>query len=166
LAKEPSFHAFFFERHRNQTNHTNMQRKHAFSSLIKTLACGLLVIGAAAHAADTKADPTGTWTWTQAGRDGGPERTNTLTFKMEDSKLAGKLSAPGRGGAANTETAVSDLKVEGDAISFAVVRQFNENSITNKYAGKISGDKIVGKIEFVRQGEAQSRDWEATRAKK
>ena len=139
-----------------------MQRKPSLKFLVQSLSCALLVIGASAYAAD-KADPAGTWTWTQPGRNGGPDRTNTLTLKMEDSKLAGKISAPGRGGQA-AETPVADLKVEGDAISFTVVRQFNGNSMTNKYAGKIAADKITGKIEFNRNGEAQSRDWEAKRA--
>jgi len=130
-------------------------------SVIKSLSCALIVLGAAAQAAD-KTDPAGTWTWTQPGRNGGADRTNTLTLKMEDSKLTGKISAPGRGGQA-AETAIADAKVEGDAISFVVVREYNGNSMTNKYAGKISADKITGKIESVRNGEARSNDWEAKR---
>ena len=140
-----------------------MQRKHAFTSIIKSLSCALLVIGAAAQAADTKANPAGTWTWTQPGRNGGPDRTNSLTLKMEDSKLTGKLSAPGRDGQSNA-TAISDAKVDGDTLSFTVVREFNGNSNTNKYSGKISADKITGKMDSVRNGEAQSRDWEAKRS--
>ena len=54
--------------------------------------------------------------------------------------------------------------MDGDTISFTVVREFNGNSNTNKYSGKISADKITGKAESVRNGEAQSRDWEAIRA--
>src|SRR5437867_2025725 len=135
-----------------------MQRKqNVLTSLIKIVSCAILVMGAAAQAQDKKVDPSGAWTWTAPGRNGGPDRTNTLTLKMEDSKLTGKLMAPGRGGQ-SAETPIADAKVEGDTISFAIVREFNGNSITNKYSGKIAGDKIMGKTESMRNGEAQSRD--------
>jgi hypothetical protein len=141
-----------------------MQHKQpGFASLIKIVSCAILVLGAAAQAQDKKADPTGTWTWTTPGRNGGPDRTNTLTLKIEDSKLTGKVSAPGRDGQ-SVETPIADAKVEGDTISFAVVREFNGNSNTNKYSGKLAGDKITGKMEFTRNGDTQSRDWEAKRA--
>jgi hypothetical protein len=140
-------------------------KQNGFTSLIKIVSCAALMLAAAAQAQDKKADPSGTWTWTTPGRNGGPDRTNTLTLKIEDSKLTGKLSAPGRGGQA-ADTSIADAKVDGDTISFAVVREFNGNSITNKYSGKIAGDKITGKTEFTRQGDVQSRDWEAMRQKK
>src|ERR1039457_7482704 len=125
-----------------------MQRKtHLFTSLLKIISCAALVFGAAAQAEDKKADPTGTWAWTTPGRNGGPDRTNTLALKTDAAKLTGKISSPGRNGQA-TETPIADVKVDGDMISFAVVREFNGNSTTNKYSGKISADKIVGKMEF------------------
>jgi hypothetical protein len=105
----------------------------------------------------------GIWTWSTPGRNGGPDRTNTLTLKIEGSKLSGKVAAPGRGGQV-AETAIAEGKIEGaENVSFVVVREFNGNSVTNKYSGKISGNKITGKIEFTRDGEAQSRNWEASR---
>jgi hypothetical protein len=108
------------------------------------------------------ADVAGSWTWTTPGRNGGPDRVSTLTLKAEDTKLTGKLSTPGRDGAA-VETPVTDGKVDGDNVNFNVVREYNGNSTTNKYTGMVSVDKITGKIEFVRNGEAQSRDWTAKR---
>ena len=42
-----------------------------------------------AQAQDKKVDPTGTYVWTQAGRNGGPDRTNTLKLKLEGDKLTG-----------------------------------------------------------------------------
>lgn len=109
------------------------------------------------------ADPTGTWTWTTPGHNGGPDRTSTLTLSVQDSKLTGKISAPGRDGQA-VETAISEGKVDGDNISFDLVRQYNGNSSTNKYAGTITADEIAGTIEFNRNGETQTRKWEAKRA--
>jgi hypothetical protein len=139
-----------------------MIRKYSIlASLTLTAACAMLAFSAAAD--DKKPDPTGTWTWTQPGRNGGPDRTNTLTLKVEDTKLTGKLSAPGRGGTTN-ETVIADGKVDADTISFAIVREFNGNSMTNTYSGKVSADSITGKVEFVRNGEPGSRDWTAKRS--
>ena len=144
-----------------------MQNKTSgFTSLIKIVSCAILLLGAAAQAEDKKADLAGTWSWvTPPGPNGGADRTNTLTLKSEDAKLTGKVSAPGRDGQL-VETPIADAKLDKDTFSFAVVREFNGNSRTNKYSGKIEGDKITGKMEFVRNGEAQSRDWEAKREKK
>jgi hypothetical protein len=37
--------------------------------------------------------------------------------------------------------------------------------MTSTYTGTVSGDTIKGKITFERDGNPQSRDWEAKRAK-
>jgi hypothetical protein len=143
-----------------------MQRKYASVSLIQFVSCAVLALVAVAQAQaadEKKADPAGTWTWSTPGRNGGPDRTNSLVLKVEGDKVTGKLNTPGRGGQA-TDTDIKDAKLKGDELSFAVVRDFNGNSLTNKYSGKITGDTIKGKMEFERNGEAQSRDWEATRA--
>ncbi len=143
-----------------------MLKKHGFTSLIKIVSCAILIVGSAAQAEVKTADPAGTWTWvTPPGPNGGSDRTNTLKLKLEDSKLAGKVSAPGRDGQV-VETSITDAKLDGETLSFAVIREFNGNSRTNKYSGKIAGDKITGKSESMRNGEAQSRDWEARREKK
>jgi hypothetical protein len=43
-----------------------------------------------------------------------------------------------------------------------VVRAFNGNSITNKYSGTLADGVIKGKNDSVnRNGDPQSRDWEA-----
>ena len=44
-----------------------------------------------------------------------------------------------------------------------MTREFNGNKFTAKYNGKISGDSIKGKIETERNGQSNSRDWEAKR---
>jgi hypothetical protein len=131
------------------------------------------------RAADKKADANGTWSWTMQGRGGAaanpdaPVRKVTLKLKADGDKLTGTLAQPaGRGGAggggaaaAPRETEISDGKIKGDEISFAVKREFNGNSIVTKYSGKIDGDTIKGKVEAPgRQGgDPTSRDWEAKR---
>ncbi len=109
------------------------------------------------------ADPSGTWTWTTPGRNGGPDRVSTLSLTVADSKLTGKLSVPGRDGKPQ-EISISEGKVEGDNISFDLVREFNGNSSTNKYSGAVTADAITGQIESNRNGETQTRHWEAKRA--
>jgi hypothetical protein len=150
---------------KTQCKHPMQSKQNNFVSLIKVVTCTILALGAVVQvqAEDKKADPTGTWSWTTPGRDGGPDRKSTLKLKLEGDKLTGTLSSPGRQGGQSRDTAIEDGKLNGDEISFKVIREFNNNKITQKYHGKISGDSIKGKLEFERNGEAQSRDWEAKR---
>jgi hypothetical protein len=122
-------------------------------------AAAILLLTASVQAAD----PTGTWTWSTPGRNGGPERVSTLTLKADATTLTGKLSVPGRDGSP-VETPIADGKIDGDNISFDLVRSYNGNSSTNKYSGAVTADKITGKVESVnRDGQPQSRNWEAKR---
>ena len=117
--------------------------------------CLLFTLGITASAAD-KADPTGTWKWSITGQNG-QTRESTLKLKVEGDKLTGTIS--GRGG----ETAIEEAKIKGEDISFQVTREFNGNKVVTKYNGKIAGDTIKGKMESQRDGQPQSRDWEAKR---
>lgn len=129
---------------------------------LPSLALTFLLMGWGAQAADKNVDPTGTWTWSRPGRDGGPERTTKLTLKWDGEKLTGKLLAPGRGGELR-EAEIQKGKVNGNEIAFVVIREFNGNQFTTKYMAKIDGDNLKGKMEFERNGESRSRDWEAKR---
>ena len=137
-------------------------KQNALTTLIKAAACAILALGAVAQAQDKKADPTGTWTWSTPGRDGGAERKSTLKLKLEGDKVTGKLSAPGRGGQ-SSDVEISEGKLKGNEISFNVTREFGGNKVTAKYSGKISGDSIKGKVETDRDGQTRARDWEAKR---
>ena len=147
-----------------------MQLKNSnFASLIKTGLCAIVALGllSQAQAEDKKADASGTWTWTAPSRGGGGgggcgERKMTLKLKTEGDKVTGTLSAPGRDGTPR-EAEIADGKIKGDEVSFTVTREFNGNKMTSKYSGKVSADSIKGKMEFERNGETQSRDWEAKR---
>ncbi|AGA26813.1 hypothetical protein [Singulisphaera acidiphila] len=100
------------------------------------------------------ADATGTWKWSVERN--GQKIESTLKLKQEGTKLTGTLV-----GRNNTETEITDGKVDGDDVSFKVTREFNGNKIVQTYKGKLSDDSIKGKVEFERNGESQSRDWEA-----
>ena len=133
------------------------------SKIVKIVAGAVLLTGVLtqAQAQDKKVDPSGTYIWTQAGRNGGPDRTNTLVLKLDGDKLTGNVTSPGRGGGPGTPTAITDGKVSGTNITFSVVRDFNGNSITTKYSGALADGSIKGKVESDRGGQPTSRDWEA-----
>jgi hypothetical protein len=117
------------------------------------------VLSSAAFAAEEKkaASATGTWKWTTQTQDG-QSRTTTLKLKQDGEKLTGALAR--RDG---TETAIDDAKIKDGQLSFAVTMEFNGNKFTRKFSGKLDGDTIKGKIESERDGQTQSRDWEAKR---
>lgn len=141
-----------------------MQFKHKHLLSMAAL-CAVATLGLVSSSqAEDKADPTGTWTWSVPGRNGGPERKMTLKLKTEDDKVTGSISQPGRQGGEPRVTDIKDGKLKGDEVSFSVTREFNGNSFTMKYSGKVSADTIKGKIEFERNGETRSRDWEAKRS--
>lgn len=111
----------------------------------------------AAPALALAADVSGTWKWT-VERNGQKIET-TLTLKQDGKKLTGKIT-----GRNNTETDIEDGKVDGDDVSFKVTREFNGNKMVQNYSGKATTDTIKGKVEFERNGEKQSRDWEAKKS--
>jgi hypothetical protein len=149
----------------NRSNHIKLMKLNQFA---KILAGAVLVTGVLmqARAEDKKMDPSGTYVWTIPARNGGADRTNTLTLKLEGDKLTGKLASPGRDGQVNS-TDIIDGKITGADVSFCVIRKFNENTFTNKYSGKLAEGVLKGKMEYTdRNGEPQSRDWEAKPEKK
>ena len=84
-----------------------------------------------------------------------------LKLKLEDDKLTGAMV-----GRDDQETPIEDATCKDGEVAFAVTRERNGQKFTIKYKGKVSGDTIKGKSEFERNGEKQSRDWEAKREKK
>jgi hypothetical protein len=133
-----------------------MQRQLTFplGAWISSLA--LLVLSLGTHAAE-KVDPTGMWTWNFTTQNG-DTITSTLNLKREGDKLTGTVT--GRNG---NETAIQNAKLNGEDLSFQVVRERDGNTFTTKYHGTVTGDTIKGKMEFERDGETRSRDWEAKR---
>jgi hypothetical protein len=115
----------------------------------------VIVLGLGAPA--LAADATGTWKWT-VERNGNVIES-TLKLKQDGSTLTGVYI--GRGG---TETPIEDGKVVNDTVSFKVTREFNGNKFVIGYEGKVSSDTIKGTSKFERDGETQSREWEAKRA--
>ena len=129
-----------------------MQRRHFIS-----LGLAMISLVSIGYAAD-KADPTGTWKWKVNFNN--QDREVTLKLKYESDKLTGKIS-----GQNNTEIDIADATFKDSEIAFNVTRERDGQKRTMKYKGKLDGDTIKGKAEFERDGQAQSRDWEAKREK-
>jgi hypothetical protein len=100
--------------------------------------CALLALTSLAAFA---ADVTGKWASEATGK-GGPQ---TYTFKQDGSTLTGSMQG-GRGGPAD----ISNGKVDGDSVSFEVVREMNGNSMTMKYTGTVSGATMKLSVDMGR----------------
>ncbi len=130
--------------------------KLTIKSITQLVACLALTLAFTAQAEDKKIDLNGSWKSSFTNQQG-QARETIFKLKVEDGKLSGTVS--GRNG----ETAIEDAKLAGDDVSFSVTREFNGNKVVVKYSGKVSGDTIKGKSESQRDGQPQSRDWEAKR---
>lgn len=107
-----------------------------FRSLARLAPIALLAISAFA------ADVTGKWK-TSFTMQNGNTREGVMTLKAEGDKLTGTMEG-GRGGAAS----ISDGKISGDDISFAVTRNFNGNEVKINYKGRVSGNSMRLTMEF------------------
>lgn len=102
---------------------------------MRTLMTVVVLLGVLAMAA-VAADPTGKWKSEMPGRDGAPAREQIFTLKAEGEKLTGSISSP------MGEAAISEGKINGDEISFAVVRERNGNTFKMLYKGKVEGNEL------------------------
>jgi len=103
----------------------------------------------------------GKWTFKQRGRQQGNEVTMTLELKQDGEKLTGTLMREG----SDMKTEIKEGKITGSDVSFVVVREFNGQERKTVYKGKIEGDAIKGNVINNRQGQEQSSEWVANRAK-
>src|SRR5581483_6127708 len=113
----------------------------------------LLLAGCLMAAALWAADATGKWTAEIQGRKGN-NMTVTMNLKADGNNLTGTVS--GRRG----ETEISDGKVDGNNLSFSVVREFNGNQLKIDYKGTLDGDLIH--FTVIREGgEGQGQHFDA-----
>ncbi len=117
--------------------------RHIMASMIRRI----LLTALAAVALLFAADPTGTWTGDQPGRDG---NTYNITFKLkaEGTKLTGTM------GGEQFEQPIQNGEVHGDDISFTVHLEFGDG-IDLKYTGKVAADKIDFKVQRSGDDKAQ-----------
>jgi hypothetical protein len=100
----------------------------------------LLLVVCVAMAADIG----GKWTMSQVGHNGGQPHVTTFDLKVDGMTLTGTVTAPmgGRGGTDAAPIAITNGKVNGNTVTFDVVRTFAGNSATTRYEGTVSGDTM------------------------
>jgi hypothetical protein len=81
------------------------------------------------------ADIDGKWTGQVQGRNGA--QTQTITLKAAGNALTGTVEG-GRGGPVE----IANGTIDGNNVSFSVVREFGGNKITQEYKGTISGGDL------------------------
>ncbi|MBI4902199.1 MAG: hypothetical protein HY820_01100 [Acidobacteria bacterium] len=86
------------------------------------------------------ADVTGKWKSSFTGPNGTIE--NTITLKADGAKLTGSMEST-RG-----KSDIMDGKVDGDKVSWVVVRNFNGNEVKMQYSGVVNGDEMKIKATF------------------
>jgi hypothetical protein len=103
------------------------------------------------------ADPSGTWKWTTHSPAG--DIDTTLKLESKGGKLTGAYSNQ------FGDTSITNAKLEGDVISFDVVRDLGGTNYVVKYHGTLNGDTIKGTIQAPGRdgGEALKLDWNAKR---
>ncbi len=118
-------------------------------------------------ASDSKsADPTGTWKWQREFRDTLVKSTLKLE-KGDNNSLSGTIHTvfgDGGGPGAMEPIAISDGKLDGNAISFLVSREFNGTEFTVDYEGKLADGKITGTYTVDFGNGPQEIEWDAERA--
>ena len=128
---------------------------------MKAILSVALVLGlcGAARAADTKADPVGTWKCEYAIGD--LQRTATLTIKQDGDKLAGTMSWPDQ-----KEAVLKDVKLKDGELSFSAERVIGGNTYPVGYKFTIDGDTLKGKGAVEAGGRKTEFDIAGKREKK
>lgn len=115
-----------------------------------------IALAATFAAAALAASVDGAWTAKMEGRQGRALEV-TINLKADGDKLAGDVSAMG------AKQEIKDGTIQGDAITFKVVREMQGRSITMRYEGKLSGDEIKFK-QSVEGMDRPPREFTAKRA--
>jgi hypothetical protein len=102
-------------------------------------------------------DLSGTWNSSFTIQDG-TKLEGDLRLKQDGSKLTGALSFN------DNETEIKEGKIEGENVSFKLLRDRDGRTVTSKYQGKLqSNGEIKGFIDSDWTGEVKRLDWEAKR---
>jgi hypothetical protein len=128
-------------------------------TILSAAALVLVFCGLPAAAADTTAEPVGTWACHYAIGD--QERTATLTITKDGDKLAGTMNWPDQ-----KDEKLKDVKLKDGELTFSAQRKLGENKFDLEYKLTVTGDTIKGKGSVVIEGEKRPFDFEGKREKK
>jgi hypothetical protein len=99
----------------------------------------------------------GTWKWTFPMPDGTKAQPK-VKLKRDGDILTGKAMVnPG------SEIAIQEGRIDGDQVSWSVIREQAGKKVTTRYAGKFAGETIQGTIESDWAGESRTYPWTAKR---
>jgi uncharacterized lipoprotein YehR (DUF1307 family) len=121
------------------------------------LAAVLCLVCSSLALADDKPNPNGSWKYT--ANVNGQEIEVTIKLKLEGDKLTGSVTV------ADMETKIEDAKYKDGKASFKIDREFNGNKIVIKYQGTFKGDTFKVKRDLERDGQTDTREFEAKRVK-
>src|ERR1700733_241769 len=96
---------------------------------------GMIALAALTLWVSFAADIDGKWTGQVEGRNG--PQTQTLMLKADGNTLTGNIQG-GRGGAVE----IANGTIDGNNVSFTVVREFQDNKITQEYKGTLAGGEL------------------------
>ena len=99
----------------------------------------------------------GNWRWSFT-RDDGEKMDFTLRLKEENGSLTGVSVSP-----SGKEMPISEAVAQGDEVSFNVIRERDDRTLTMKFQGKREDNTIKGKVLTDWSGEMRANDWEAKR---
>lgn len=108
----------------------------------------MLVFAAAGFAADIDGK------WVSERKMTGPDGTErtivtTFEFKAEGATLTGTVTQPGRPGSEPTPTKISDGKIDGNKISFTVVRTTQRGEMKSTYSATLQGTTLKGTMTMM-----------------
>ncbi len=103
-------------------------------------------------------DWVGDWAWSMK-RDNGETWNATLRLKKEGDKITGNFEREG----SDTKIEVQNAKLSGSTLTFETTMQRDGQSSVIKSTAAITGKTMKGKAQGTRDGEAWTREWEATK---
>jgi hypothetical protein len=112
----------------------------------------------------------GAWKWSSPGFGQGRTIDWTLNLKAEGEAITGKLKFGGGGGRGGGGGFAGDVEIHrgrfaNDSIYFETERKSASGEMrTNRFRGKLAGDKIIGKSEMNSGGNYTTNKWEPVRA--
>jgi hypothetical protein len=148
---------------------SNLRKDRSRLAVLAVVAILAVTVGTATNVRAEETDPTGVWLWPGNSR-GDLTRTFELTLSRNGERLVGSLfyyndEFPQLAQSAqdqirrNVTRRISDGTIQGDRISFKIVRSYNGRRSVTTYTGKIEGNRLEGTIGSGQNAVA----WEAAR---
>ena len=81
-----------------------------------------------------------------------------LRLRFDNRELTGVLNP-----APTNEVAITDGRLEGNRVTFSVIRSPKSGIVTSHFDGRITGDSIEGAVRVERNGDTNNDPWNALR---